>query len=252
MCYFEPLNAAFQFPSRDTGMSQDQQLASDHCFSPKWKIQMAKKVERKTQAERSALMRHKILSSTLDCIFKLGYQNVSTNVVVQHANISRGALLHHFPTKEALIAASVEMLLEDEIKLVRQKAGAYRENALTIDDFVDFLWERFSGRLFMITIDFLSRARTDEALREAIIPPSLNFHKSLNEIWSKFFVLNKSSSAEIEVLLNTTLCLMRGMGVQSIVRKDSEYFTSIASYWKHILRDSLTGAKPLSLVEASP
>lgn len=207
---------------------------------------MSTKSERKSQAERSAQMQERILTATLDCIYDYGFQNVSTNVVVRHAKISRGALLHHFPTKESLIAASVGMLLVDEIALVREKADAYHNHELTIDDFVDFLWDRFSGRLFMITIDFLSSARTDPALREAIVPHSLGFHNSLNEIWSQFFVTKGSKPAEIELLLNTTLCLMRGMGVQSIVRSDSLYFDSITDYWKRHLRETLKDAVPMS------
>ncbi len=203
---------------------------------------------RKSQAERSARMQERILTATLDCIHNYGFQNVSTNVVVRHAKISRGALLHHFPTKESLIAASVELLLEEEIALVREKAGAYHNHELTIDDFVDFLWERFSGRLFMITIDFLSSARTDPALREAILPHSLGFHKSLNEIWSQFFAIKGSQPAEIELLLNTTLCLMRGMGVQTIVRSDSQYFDSITDYWKRLLRETLKDAVPMPAI----
>lgn len=209
---------------------------------------MSTKSERKSQSERSAQMQEKILTATLDCIYECGFQNVSTSVVVRHAKISRGALLHHFPTKESLIAASVQMLLADEIALVREKAGAYHNHELTIDDFVDFLWERFSGRLFMITIDFLSSARTDPALRDAILPHSLGFHNSLNEIWSQFFVTKGGKPAEIELLLNTTLCLMRGMGVQTIVRSDSLYFDSITDYWKRHLRETLKDAVPMPAI----
>ncbi len=191
------------------------------------------------QEERSARMRERILTATLDCIHELGFQNASTTEIVNRAGVSRGAMLHHFPNKEMLIAAAVENLLETEIADLRQIAGAYAHKQLTIDDFVDHLWSRFSGRLFMITMDFLSSARTDEKLAAAIIPVSLNFHDSLNEIWSQFFTYRKTSPQQVQILLNTTLCLMRGMGIQTVVRKDAEYYDALRSNWKSILHSLL-------------
>lgn len=195
---------------------------------------------RRTQAERSERTIGLILTATLDSIYELGFVKLSTNEVARRAGISRGAMLHHFPTKEALISAAVEKLLDEEILQVRLMAGAYQKKELTLEDFVDFLWERFSGRLFMITIDYLSVARTDDAIRAAIQPVSLQFNKSLNEIWTQFFLRKDKSAHDVEVLLNTTLCLMRGMGVQTIVRKDKDYFNAIIRFWKTKLREALS------------
>ncbi len=196
--------------------------------------------EHMVQEVRSAKTRRKILTATLDSIFEDGFQRASTTEIVRRAGVSRGALLHHYPTKEKLIAAAVQHLLETEIADIRRVAGAYAEKQLTIDDFIDDMWRRFSGRLFMITIDFLASARTDEKLREAVMPVSLQFHRSLNEIWSQFFVNKTVAPQKIQVLLNATLCLMRGMGIQTIVRKDPQYFMEMQETWKDVLRALLS------------
>lgn len=195
---------------------------------------------RLTQDMRSARTRRKILEATLDAIHEDGFQRASTTEIVRRAGVSRGALLHHYPAKELLIAAAVEHLLEAEIADIRKVAAAYAEKQLSIDDFIDDMWRRFSGRLFMITIDFLASARTDAALREAVIPVSLRFHRSLNEIWSSFFVNKTTAPHKVQVLLNTTLCLMRGMGIQTIVREDPRYFAEMQEAWKEILRALLS------------
>ncbi len=196
------------------------------------------------QAERSLRMRERVLNATLDCIYEDGMQNASTTEIVKRAGVSRGAMLHHFPSKEVLIAAAVEKLLDDEIRYIREEASAYSRHEKSIDDFVDFLWTRFSGRLFMVTMDFLSSARTDDKLQEAVIPVSLHFHEGMNEIWSQFFHYEKSSVEKVQLLLNTTLCLMRGMGVQTVIRKDQEYFDGIRNYWKSILHSLLDEDPP--------
>jgi AcrR family transcriptional regulator len=190
-------------------------------------------------AERTARMRERILVATLDQIYECGILAASTPEIVKRAGVSRGAMLHHFPTKEMLIGAAVEKLLTDEIADLRNVAAAYAEHEKSIDDFVDYLWERFSGRLFMITMDFLSSARTDDKLREAVVPISLNFHQSLNEIWSQFFKYQQKSPAQVQTLLNTTLCLMRGMGVQTVIKEDPAYYDELRNNWKSILHSQL-------------
>ena len=196
--------------------------------------------EHMVQEVRSAKTRRKILTATLDSIFEDGFQKASTTEIVRRAGVSRGALLHHYPTKEKLIAAAVQHLLETEIADIRLVAGAYADKQLTIDDFIDDMWRRFSGPLFMITIDFLASARTDEKLRDAVVPVSLQFHRSLNEIWSQFFVNKSVAPQKIRALLNATLCLMRGMGIQTIIRKDPQYFMEMQETWKDVLRALLS------------
>lgn len=200
---------------------------------------MSEELRQLTQEMKSARTRRRILEATLDSIYEDGFQKASTTEIVRRAGVSRGALLHHYPSKEVLIAAAVEHLLEAEIADIRKVAAAYAEKRLTIDDFIDDMWRRFSGRLFMITIDFLASARTDEKLRQSVIPVSLQFHRSLNEIWSHFFVNKKTAPQKVQVLLNMTLCLMRGMGIQTIVRKDPQYYAEMQESWKEILRTLL-------------
>lgn len=192
-----------------------------------------------TQEMRSARTRGKILKATLDSIYEDGFNKASTNEIARRAGVSRGALLHHYPIKELLIADAVEFLLTTEIEDIRRVAGAYASKQLSIDDFLDDLWRRFSGRLFMITVEFLASARTDDKLRDAIGPVSLRFHQSLNEIWSTFFANKSIPPHKVQVLLNATTCLMRGMGIQTIFRDDKDYYQGMLTAWRLILRGLL-------------
>src|SRR5215470_16496508 len=63
---------------------------------------------RRTQAERSAATQARLLDAALQCLVELGYAGTTTTVVAERAGVSRGAQLHHFPTRAALVAAAVE------------------------------------------------------------------------------------------------------------------------------------------------
>ena len=53
---------------------------------------------RRSNVERTATTRRKVLESTIACLYEHGYTATTTAMIAQHAGISRGALLHHFPT----------------------------------------------------------------------------------------------------------------------------------------------------------
>jgi AcrR family transcriptional regulator len=60
------------------------------------------------QAQKSAMTRDRILDAAISCFINLGYTNVTTAKVASSAGVSRGAMLHHFPSKTELIQARQE------------------------------------------------------------------------------------------------------------------------------------------------
>jgi AcrR family transcriptional regulator len=62
---------------------------------------------RRTQVERSAATRDKILSSCVEVLHEAGYAGASTTKIANAAGVSLGALQHQYPTKAGLMAAVV-------------------------------------------------------------------------------------------------------------------------------------------------
>ena len=67
---------------------------------------------RRTQAERSATTRARILNAAINCLYKQGYGATTTVSVAANAKVSRGAMLHHFPSKADLMLATLTHALE--------------------------------------------------------------------------------------------------------------------------------------------
>ncbi|HEV7722399.1 MAG TPA: helix-turn-helix domain-containing protein, partial [Iamia sp.] len=51
-------------------------------------------------------------------LMERGYAGVSTNEVANRVGVSRGTLLHHFPSRATLVAAAVEHLLAQRTEAV--------------------------------------------------------------------------------------------------------------------------------------
>jgi len=57
-------------------------------------------------------MRARLMDATIECLVERGFGGTSTTLVSELAGVSRGAQLHHFPTKNDLVVAAVEHLTE--------------------------------------------------------------------------------------------------------------------------------------------
>lgn len=203
----------------------------------------AEALEKSPQA-RSILMREKLIETALDVIHDLGYRSATTIEFSRRAGVSRGALLHHFPTRSDIIIAAMEKLLREATIEIRQVADRVACGEVSLEEFVDFLWTMFSGRFFYVSLEFINEARTDPDLRSRMIPVVQDFHTALDGIWSEFEKRDNDQPGSTDIALKLTVCLVRGMGVQTVFKDDPDYFESLLEAWKIILPQLVHGQPP--------
>lgn len=66
------------------------------------------KAEWRTNVGRSAATRRQILDATVRCLDQWGYGAGTNLKVADAADVSRGAMMHNFPTRQALIVGTIE------------------------------------------------------------------------------------------------------------------------------------------------
>jgi AcrR family transcriptional regulator len=81
------------------------------------------------RVERGLATRQQIVNTAKALLAKSGYAATSIEDLLEHCNISRGALYHHFETKEALFEAVLE-LVEEEVAQTLAKASSGFEDPL--------------------------------------------------------------------------------------------------------------------------
>ena len=84
----------------------------------------------RTRSERSADSRLLILDAAVACLVEDGYAGASTLAVQARAGVSRGRLLHHFPSRAQLLVAAAEHLSTHRLAEVRAPGrGAHGRRA---------------------------------------------------------------------------------------------------------------------------
>ena len=81
---------------------------------------------RVSQADRTRAMRARLLEATVELLIERGFTGTSTTLVSERAGVSRGAQLHHFPTKNDLVVAAVTHLTEVRAEGLRMSLAALR------------------------------------------------------------------------------------------------------------------------------
>ena len=82
--------------------------------------------------------------------------------------MSRGAQLHHFPTKESLVVATLEYVFE-QAQVSRRRAAAVNRPRDLIEAVIEDAREFFFSEHFMVAIDIVLSTSTDQAVRKQIL-----------------------------------------------------------------------------------
>lgn len=125
-------------------------------------------VERRRQ-DRAAQTREVILDAAAKVLFEEGYSAATTLHIQQVAGVSRGRLLHHFPSREVLLTAAVHHLAEVRIAELTAGVTIPVDLRARIRFAVAAMWEITGQSCFWATMELWMGARTaNPELREAL------------------------------------------------------------------------------------
>ena len=192
--------------------------------------------KRRTQEERSATTQELLMQATIDAMYENGFARLTTADIARRAGVSRGALMHHYASKEDLIVVSYERMLADATREIRSWLGLARAGELMLDDFLDKLWAMYSGKLIFVTLEHITEARHNEPLRQKFMPVVKEFHAALEACWREFFHETGSSTEDPITVLTMTTALFRGIAIQMVLREDAVYFDKLLEHWKSHVR----------------
>lgn len=193
------------------------------------------------QQERSRETRSRILESTVTCLATKGWQATTTSAVAAHCGISRGALQHHFPTREGLFLTALEQMFEEQSEASTTHA-VLTDGSDRFDLIVEQVLGYYASDLFKAALQIWTAAAAEPALKEKILPLEEKFARRMYD--NAVLVLGADTSDErTRRLIQTTLDLARGLGLADVLSDDSARRKKIAHFWAEELR-SIKSAQP--------
>jgi len=188
-----------------------------------------------TQAERSAATRTRLLDATLDCLVELGWAGTSTTEVVARAGVSRGAQVHHFPTKEDLVLAAVEHLMNRRMADYQEAFAALAPGERTVDAAFDLLRSVCSGPNWDCWIELAVAARTNAALRSRFASVEERFGAAALANLQDMFPDFAADPALANLALRLSFCITDGLSVARLAGIDPAVADEVAAAYKALI-----------------
>jgi len=191
---------------------------------------------RRTQAERSASMRARLLDATIECLHDLGYARTSTPEIARRAGVSRGAQLHHFPTKAELVTSAVEHLFDRRREEFLQAFRARPAGQDPAEAAIDILWSMVSGPTFYAWLELVVAARTDAELREPVAQLTTRLGAVIEQTFRELFPAPTVANPFYDVAPRFAFALLDGLALERIHGDGADMQTSVLQALKALAR----------------
>jgi AcrR family transcriptional regulator len=149
--------------------------------------------ERIRDAERTVAL---LKQATIDQLISSGFAGLSILPIINKAGVSRGALFHHFPTKDHLIAAAFEDLLVDFARQLHEIGADLRAGKISLDEFVIRVSDTIASDMFIGCMEIALGIRSELTLSSLVEEAIAAWRQSLFDFWHNTFELPGSDPEE--------------------------------------------------------
>lgn len=189
---------------------------------------------REPQQERSRTTRRRLIEAALDSFGERGWHGVTVAGIAERAGVSRGAAQHHFPAREDLVVAAVDLLGEAQIDELRAQVAGLPSGASRIERVVEMVLNLYTGPLFRAALQLWSVAATDEALRDVLVPLEARVGREAHRVTVELLGVDESRPG-VRELVQATLDLARGLGLANLLTDDTRRRRQIVREWARTL-----------------
>lgn len=204
------------------------------------------------QSNRTALSREIILDATIECLLAEGYSATTTMKVQSRAGVTRGRLLHHFPSKRELLTAAVARLgeqrldrhLEDRTDDLSRSLMRKRPPAAEVGPRSDWavltLWAGLMHSSFFTALELWGASRTDNLLAEKVRNHEKTVLERVRDNARELFGPKICASERYEHMFNILFSSMRGMAVTYTFSHLDPATEPMIGEWQRTARTLLT------------
>jgi AcrR family transcriptional regulator len=178
--------------------------------------------------DRSRATRQRLLETTIRCLATHGWEASTVGFIAAEAGISRGAVQHHFRTREALILGALEHMFAERAALLDampERDGPDRIHAVVAD-----LVEAIGGELFRAALQVWTVAAADPEVRAAVLPLERHFARGVHERAVRLLGVDDSDPST-RALIQATLDMAGGLALADVLTDDSKRRARVVQAW---------------------
>jgi AcrR family transcriptional regulator len=199
------------------------------------------------QAQKSASTRLQIVEAALRCFVELGYSGTTTTVIAEKAGLSRGAMLHHFPSKIDIVRAAVEHLHAKRLKAFRKSIDKMPRDGTRPRKALEAYLDHVKHPMYVAFLELWIAARTDPELKGILQPAQEAFesewYRTAVDLWPEW----SDSGENFDLALDLVRYVMDGIAVSFLTHDLGDRERRMVSYLEGRMREL---AKPPASAKA--
>ncbi|MBL7501000.1 TetR/AcrR family transcriptional regulator [Frankia sp. CNm7] len=183
--------------------------------------------------------RRRILDAAVDCLIEGGFANATTLRIQTRAGISRGGLLHHFPSRGALLVAASEHLARQRLASTKEQAEqiarAHPAGPERLTRMVELMWSSFHEPHWWAALELWTASRTHEDIAAALRPVERHLGAIVRDTTDAMFGPVYVSHPRYRQLRELLLNSMRGLALTyAFDRRDPAQDQNLGA-WKDLV-----------------
>lgn len=190
---------------------------------------------RRSQNERSEQMRLRLINAVLESLQTHGYAGTTISRIIEIADVSRGAPLHHFATKAELIEAAAQQLVRRIYKEFNQAIQQLQPSENTLEDFMFTAWQVVTAQPDSIAFaELLLESQRDQNLAAILQKLWTNIYLSLEE-FAGMHLKPVVPTSNIKQLMVLSQWVLRGMAADKHLIADQGLIHHYIKLWCTIM-----------------
>jgi len=193
--------------------------------------------ERRTQTERTADTRERIMAAVVESIGEIGYPKTTATEIARRAGVSWGAVQHHFRDKDGILVAVLEESFNRFAEVLAGPIDADLTLVARVSLFIDRSWLHFGSAQFRSTYEILMN-----------LPPGLapawqsEVLETWMRIWADYFPEKSRPERRTVNVMRYSVSVLSGLATMNMLESapDRSRKTELG-YLKDTLTRELTG-----------
>ena len=186
--------------------------------------------------QRAWNTRERILAAAVSCLAEEGYAATTTSRIQARAEVSRGSLLHQFPSRDDLLIAAVQHLAEQRNRELNSGTDV---EARSIDAAVDALWATFQGPLFRATVQLWAAAQHNLELAAELAPREHELGRGIRLTVARLFGPAHATKPAFGDFTALLISSMRGIALTYTFEERDAATEPYLALWRALAHQSL-------------
>jgi len=196
---------------------------------------------RRSQAERTAETRGRLIDATIECLIDSGYTGTTTVAVCKRSGVSHGSLLYHYGTRERLLGAALDVVYERLQRPVIESLEQLPLGEARVDALVELMWSAFGAREFKAVLELWLAASNQTDVGWAVWPEAQGFDRAIQPLAAHVFPDLATRMPDFSLYISLIFQVLQGMGLANATwphDDDDPTRTRVRALLGRIVRDA--------------